>query len=399
MLKYVAIFLTTALFPLFAVEVTVTGIGTGDLAVARETALADALRNAVRQGAGVNIISESKVADFQLEYDRVFTHSLGYVKKYAVLSQAYDAEKRTYTVEIQADVDADAPAVDDFAALKILQSRMISPRVMIECHESIAGMPETLRPISETILQELCRSVEIQVVDRAVQQAVQADDARRSRLFSEEADALARENISAGECDFKIIAEISGELSPLSEPYPGVKVRDAGFEIDLRAVWADTGELIAAETLPVAFFKGERMPNLPHQMPRQLIKNYLGMMLRGEGEFQESNATSLLRKILVTWMTQLDLGSNIRIEFRRIPRGELEAIMEKLSGMDGVSQVRLRNFDARITSAIEVETKNTPSRLAKTILALYPDRLQLDTSTMRRLCFLYQPTEAPSENK
>ena len=52
MLKYVAIFLTTALFPLFAVEVTVTGIGTGDLAVARETALADALRNAVRQGAG-----------------------------------------------------------------------------------------------------------------------------------------------------------------------------------------------------------------------------------------------------------------------------------------------------------------------------------------------------------
>ena len=55
------IILMSAVLPLCAVEVTVSGIGAGDLAVARETALADALRNAVRQGAGVNIVSESKV--------------------------------------------------------------------------------------------------------------------------------------------------------------------------------------------------------------------------------------------------------------------------------------------------------------------------------------------------
>lgn len=391
MLKYIMTFLATALFPLFAVEVTVSGIGTGELAVARETAMADALRNAVRQGAGVNITSESKVENFQLEYDRVFTHSLGYVKKYTVLSQTYDTKNRTYVVRIKAEVDKNMPSTDDFATLKTLQQRMVSPRVMIECNETITGLPASRRPVAETILQELCRIVAIQVVDRSVQQAVKADDARRAQLFDEALDAQAKQQLSAGECDFKIIAEISGELSQLSEPFPGMKVRDAGFEIDLRAVWADTGELIAAETLPVALFKGERMPNLPHQMPRQLVKNYLSMMLKGEGEFKQKNAVTLLRKMLVTWAIQLDLGNNIRFEFRQIPRRELDAIMKKLAAMDGVSQVRLRNFDARLTSAIEVETRNTPVRLTEEIQNLYPDRLQLDTATMRRVCFLFRP--------
>ncbi len=393
MLKYVITVLATALLPLFAVEVTVSGIGTGELAVARETALSDALRNAVRQGAGVNIVSESKVKNFQLEYDWVFTHALGYVRKYNILSQTYDTKNRTYTVRIRAEVDKKAPSTDDFATLKMLQQRMIAPRVLIECHEAITGVPASRRPISETLLQELCRMVAIQVVDRSVQEAVKTDDVRRSLLFNDALDAKARQQLSAGDCDFKIIAEISGELSPLSEPFPGIKVRDAGFEIDLRAVWADTGELIAAETLPVALFKGERQPNLPHQMPRQLVRHYLSMMLKGEGEFKEKNAVSLLRKMLVTWAIQLDLGNNIRIEFRQIPRRELDAIMRKLEDMDGVSQVRLRNFDARLNSAIEVETRNTPMRLTELIQSLYPDQLQLDTSTMRRICFLYQAKE------
>ena len=94
--------------------------------------------------------------------------------------------------------------------------------------------------------------------------------------------------------------------------------------------------------------------------------------------------------MLVTWAVQLDLGSNIRIEFRRIPRPALDAVMRKLAAMDGVSQVRLRNYDARLVSAIEAETRNDPVRLAEMIRNLDPKHLQLDTSTMRRLCFLYQ---------
>ena len=113
MLKRVMIILMSAVLPLCAVEVTVSGIGAGDLAVARETALADALRNAVRQGAGVNIVSESKVKNFQLEYDRVFSHSLGYVKKYSVLEQTYDTAKKVYQVRIRAEVDKNVPPADD----------------------------------------------------------------------------------------------------------------------------------------------------------------------------------------------------------------------------------------------------------------------------------------------
>ena len=53
-------------------EVTVVVSGRADVSSAdyRSLALADALRTAVQQGAGINLISETKVSDFQLDYDR-----------------------------------------------------------------------------------------------------------------------------------------------------------------------------------------------------------------------------------------------------------------------------------------------------------------------------------------
>ena len=47
-------------------EITITGQAAADDKNAREKALADALRNAVRQGAGVDILSESEIDDFEL---------------------------------------------------------------------------------------------------------------------------------------------------------------------------------------------------------------------------------------------------------------------------------------------------------------------------------------------
>lgn len=52
-----------------ATEVEAEGRAAGDQRTAREQALADALREAVRVGVGVDVLSSSGVSDFTLGYD------------------------------------------------------------------------------------------------------------------------------------------------------------------------------------------------------------------------------------------------------------------------------------------------------------------------------------------
>ncbi len=66
----------------YATPVTAEGRTAGDTTTAREQALTDALRDAVRKGAGVNIASQSQASNFTLDYDRVFAAAFGYVKSY-----------------------------------------------------------------------------------------------------------------------------------------------------------------------------------------------------------------------------------------------------------------------------------------------------------------------------
>jgi len=68
-----------------ASPVTAEGRTAGDSTSAREQALTDALREAVRLGAGVNIASQSQASNFALDYDRVFAAAFGYVKSYKVI--------------------------------------------------------------------------------------------------------------------------------------------------------------------------------------------------------------------------------------------------------------------------------------------------------------------------
>ena len=102
-----SVFLPFFSVPLFgqgasdAIEVTATGSATGDPALAREQALADALRDAVRQGVGVDLISETKVENFKTEYDRVMTSSFGYVEEHQILEQKYS--DGVYTVKLKLD--------------------------------------------------------------------------------------------------------------------------------------------------------------------------------------------------------------------------------------------------------------------------------------------------------
>ena len=62
-----------------ALQVEAEGRAPGDQKTAREQALADALREAVRKGTGVNVLASTGVANFALDFDRIMSSASGHV--------------------------------------------------------------------------------------------------------------------------------------------------------------------------------------------------------------------------------------------------------------------------------------------------------------------------------
>src|SRR3990167_4548464 len=81
--------------------ITVEGIGAivkGDLAIAKDNALNDALRKAVEQAVGTLVQAQTLVDKYQLISDEIYTKSQGYIKKYAIISERPDIKKRRFRI-------------------------------------------------------------------------------------------------------------------------------------------------------------------------------------------------------------------------------------------------------------------------------------------------------------
>lgn len=107
--------------------VEVTGEGPS-----RTAALTDAKRNAVEQGIGTMLRSQTEVNNFILQKDQVISHCQGAVKKYTVLSE--NEQDGGWQVRIQAMVSMGSIS-SDLMSLKILLASMDKPRTMVLIQE------------------------------------------------------------------------------------------------------------------------------------------------------------------------------------------------------------------------------------------------------------------------
>src|SRR5574341_357740 len=155
-----------------ATEITVTGVGTilnNDVAAARDQALDDAMRNAVEQGLGTYIKSETLVQNFQLVDDRILSWSAGYVKKYDILSEGKKTD--VYEVQIRALVNLADLRADDGALAALIERE--NPRVMVMIAEQNVGDTNNLHyfeadlTAAETAIIEVLRNKGFEVVDQA----------------------------------------------------------------------------------------------------------------------------------------------------------------------------------------------------------------------------------------
>ncbi len=112
-------------------EVVVTGLGKTE-----EEAILQAKREAVREGLGVFISSETVVENFMLKYDKITTRTYGFVKKYEILSKTTTPDN-LIEVKIKAIVTLNS-IISDKEAMRILLESLGNPKVAVILNNEIA---------------------------------------------------------------------------------------------------------------------------------------------------------------------------------------------------------------------------------------------------------------------
>ena len=104
----------------------------GDLASARQSALAAAQRSAVEQVAGVFVTGQTQVQDAVALKQKILAATQGYIKRYKIISQAKEGDY--YRVKIKAQV-----LVQDISAAFESLHRQTGGKILIFCAETLNG--------------------------------------------------------------------------------------------------------------------------------------------------------------------------------------------------------------------------------------------------------------------
>lgn len=107
----------------YAQQVTVTGVGDN-----KDDAIKDAFRNAVEQVVGVYVNSNTVVSNSQVEFDKIYANSEGYVNDFKVLRTAYKGEDCQVQVCVDIDTEPSSKLLRDLKLTYMLDN----PRIMVK---------------------------------------------------------------------------------------------------------------------------------------------------------------------------------------------------------------------------------------------------------------------------
>lgn len=331
-------------------RVTAVGRAENDSQSAREQALTDALREAVRIGAGVNLASQSKTSNFALDYDRVFAAAFGYVQGYQVLECGVKGDG-FYHVKISADVAKGDPKTNDKVALKQLIALKNSPIIAFDIKEAITFVPKN-SGYAQSWFQEQANQMQLHVVE--------LEENQKKELIVAQGDSKsqARTKSSQQKVDFLIRGKVEGKYQVFESGDDTPFSIAASFE----AVCPATGEIIATANLSP---NGKIKTKI--ESPQLAAKSIIEKCLHGTGNEGDEGASVLFRRIFTRWAADLDLGRKVRLEIAKIDDKSLRAFLEKLRASYKIHAVNKREFDAKGVSVVDLETRLNSEELTKSL--------------------------------
>ena len=298
----------------------------------RDDALKRALRMALEQGAGVQIAAYSKVENYALLRDTIYSRAAGIVSDYRVLAEKEGAGG-TVIVTVEATVRPDAVA-ETWGEVQNLLDQIGRPRIMVWIDEHIDGRLQEDSIVAARI-EELFAKAGFDLVARNA-----VDDIRRR------AAAEAREEGNAAK-----LAQLAKDMGAHIFIRGSANANRAGIEniynipaafyncdVQARVYYTDTGRLIASESLPQTRAGVRSRKEFSPQAARSALV---------KATFPEADspaqrpplANRIYEAVMEQWSTQITAGGEIELEIQGLDFKSYVQIKKALADVENVKRV------------------------------------------------------------
>jgi hypothetical protein len=328
--------------------------------LAREQALSEAFRQAVRQAVGVLVESESLMRNQILVTDQVLAQSNGFIKKYSIISESQD--DGTYTVDIRATV-SEVKLKKALDAIGLTARKMGKPKIMLllteNGSETPAGAPGAAAGfgggVAETCMHDILIRKGFDLVERRALLAARKKDPASGAETSdvtpspEALAALAR----SGEVQIVLSGSASSRSTSLT--IAGTAMHPCQATVSAKAVNADNGEVLASWSAQAAS---------PHISTAAGEAEALGKAAREVAE-------QLSQQILANWRGKAEGTRTVRLAVSGLGGyDDLRSFKAALrEGVEGVEEIWERSFEAG-AAKFDVELAPSSSDLVEALSAL-----------------------------
>ena len=319
------------------------GMAGGQSPQARDIAINDALRNAVEQGVGTYISSETTVEQMTLVEDRIYSESRGYIKSYEIIEEG--VREDIYQVKISAVVKMEQLA-DDLESIGLLIRKKRNPRVMVVVYSKELHSPYW------GVVQEGNRNAENQIESKLMAKGFQVVDAGQVKrkkeleaLLLQGNPAMATKTAKDFGAEILVEANVNRDFVHQKELF-GRQMRFFSNEIRVKALETDTAKVV---------FSGYR--TRPHSGAQAL-----GPLEEATSEL----ADEMIAVILEQWRKDVYQAGSYQLSLTGASFRDISSFKKDLREIRGLTDVQTRSFQSGI-ALLEVKYQGPLEELVEKI--------------------------------
>ncbi len=328
---------------------TVTVTGTG---ISERAARHDALRNALEQGAGVEISARSEVRDFALIRDTIYARADGIVTDFEILEQG-DATGGVKFCRLRATVSRKAVA-SHWGALQNVLEQVGRPGVAVYIDERIDGVLQD-SSILETQIEHRLLEVGFNVY---------AGSQLRAIAERESADAAANDNAAKMQAIAKnfgariFITGTAGADAAGVRDLAGQAVAMYNCDAAIKMYHTDTGQLLASESLANRRGGARGFNEHSRQGGKKALEN-------AGAELVEACYQNVMKR----WATRISAGGELVLEVEGMRMIDVIKLRKKLLDLDP-DRIRAVNHSlSKGVATFRIKARMTAEELAEHLVA------------------------------
>lgn len=339
------------------VEMTVVAEGAAavvgsDLGRAEDEALADAKKNAVEQGIGVFVKSETLGKNYQVVEQTILTKSEGYIASWSKVEGSRKVEKvesnQLLTIKISAKVKL-LNLVNALSDIEAIYEAMERPKVMVLINEQNLGRPSEDLPASAAALMRDLGDKKFDVVDPEVVRSLIAKESTRAVL--ERGDAQAAALLAMKEGAEVLVLGSAKSTKQDVEQLAGV-VSTASALLTARIVYADTGDVLYTSKQTRA--TGASTSSVEEAGLDALDKAGTALLTSDQDRFAS--------QVIARWAKEAQNGRVYKVTADNITYSEMTALKKVIAEFRGhVGFVGSPNYTGK-TGTFSVKSRLTPEQ-------------------------------------